>query len=121
MEEAKEKVQGLCTLLHDIGGVDWKDMANSGNNVLVGEGANVGLLGVVGKKGMLEWGNIPNKMHMDTEKAAFKSNGEVYSNVGDRSLKHELQMQLMTENREGIMQIIAHRMDTSAKMLIRKR
>ena len=37
---------------------------------------------------------------MDTEKAAFKTNGEVYSNVGDRSLKHELQMQLMAENME---------------------
>ena len=84
-------------MLHSIGGVDWEDMANSGNNALGGEGADVVLLGVVGKKGMLEWGNIPNKVHMDTENAAFKTNGEVYSNVGDRSLKHELQMQLMAE------------------------
>ena len=42
----------------------------------------------------------------------FKTNGEVHSNVGDRSLKHELQMQLMAENMKGIMQMIAHRMDT---------
>ena len=31
------------------------------------------------------------------------------------SLKHELQMQLMAVNMEGIMQIIGHRMDTSGK------
>ena len=43
---------------------------------------------------MLELGNIPDKMHMDTEKAASKTNGEVDSNVADRFLKHELQMQL---------------------------
>ena len=85
-------VQGLGNLLHIIGGVDWEDMANSGKNVLGGEGADVGLLGVVGKKGMLEWGNIPDKVPMDTEKAASKTNGEVYSNVGDRFFKHELQM-----------------------------
>ena len=81
-------------------------MANSGNNVLGGKATDVDLLGVVGKKGMLEWRNIPDKVPMDTEKSAFKSNGEVYSNVGDMSLKHELQMQLMAENMEGIMQII---------------
>ena len=52
---------------------------------------------------------------MGTEKDAFISNGEVYSNVGDRSLKHELQIQLMAENMEGIIKIIAHRMDTSGK------
>ena len=102
-------------MLHSIGGVDWKDMANSGNNVLGGEGANVVSLGVVGKKGMLEWGNIPDKVPMDTENAVFKTNGEVYSNVGDRSLKLELQMQVMAENMEIIMQIISHRMDTSEK------
>ena len=71
----------------------------------------MGLLGVVGKKGMLEWRNIPDKVSMDTEKAALKTNVEVYSNVGDKSLKHELQMQLMEEN----MQMIAHRMDTLEK------
>ena len=47
---------------------------------------------------MLEWSNIPDKVPMDTEKVVLKTNGEVYSNVGDRSLKHELQMQLMAEN-----------------------
>ena len=51
-----------------------------------------------------------NNNNMDTEKATSKTNGEVYSNVGDRSLKHELQMQLMAANMEGIMQMIAHRM-----------
>ena len=75
----------------------------------------MGLLGVVGKKGMQEWGNLPEKVPMDTENDASKTNGAVYSNVGDKSLKHELQMQLMAENMEGIMQIIAHRMDTSGK------
>ena len=64
-----------------------------GNNVLGVEGADV-----VGKKGMLEWGNIPDKVPMDTEKALFKTNGEIYSNEGNRSLKHELQMQLMAKN-----------------------
>ena len=88
-------------------------------NVLVGEGADVVLLGVVGKKGMLEWGNIPDKVPMDTENTAFKTNGEVYSNVGDRTLKHELQMQGMAANMEGIMQIIAHKMDTSGKTVFR--
>ena len=105
----------FCTLLHSIGGIDWEDMANSGNNGLGCKCADVGLLGMVGKKGMLEWGNIPDKVPMNTEKAAFKSNREVYSNVGDRSLKYELQVQLMAENMEGIMHIIAHRMDTSGK------
>ena len=33
----------------------------------------------------------------------------------DRFLKHELQMQLMVENMEGIMQMIAHRLDTLEK------
>ena len=46
------------------------NMVNSGKNVLGGEGADVG---VVGKKGMLEWGNIPDKMPMDTEKVTFNS------------------------------------------------
>ena len=68
-----------------------------------------------GKKGMLELGNILDKVPMDTEKAASKTNREVDSNVGDRFLKHELQMQLMAENMEGIMQMIAHRMETLEK------
>ena len=50
----------------------------------MGEGADVGLLGMVGKKGVLEWGNISDKVPMDTEKATPKTNGEVDSNVGDR-------------------------------------
>ena len=58
----------------------------------------MGLLGRVGKKGMLELGNIPDKVPMDTEKTVSKTNGEVDSYVGDTSLKHELQMQLMEEN-----------------------
>ena len=49
---------------------------------------------------------------------------EADSKVEDRFLKHELQMQLMVENMEGIMQMIAHRLDTLEKrayMVIRKR
>ena len=72
----------------------------------------MGLLGGVGEKGILKLGNIPDKVPMNTEKAASKTNGEIDSNVGDMSLKHELQMQLMAENMEGIMHMIAHRMDT---------
>ena len=44
------EVKGLCILLHSIGEVDWDSMINSGNIVLRGDGADVG---VVGKKGML--------------------------------------------------------------------
>ena len=66
---------GTGSLIHSIGGVDWEDMANSGNNVLGCEGADVGLLGVVEKKGMLEWGNIPDKVRMDTENVVSKTNG----------------------------------------------
>ena len=40
---------------------------------------------------------------------------EVDSKVEDRFLKHELQMQLMSENMEGIMQMIAHKLDTLEK------
>ena len=40
---------------------------------------------MVGKKGMEEWGNLPDKVPIDTENAASKTNGEVYSNVGHRS------------------------------------
>ena len=59
----------LYFVLHTIGGVDWEGMVNSWKNDLVGEGADVGLLDVVGKKGMLELGNIPDKVHIDTEKS----------------------------------------------------
>ena len=48
---------------------------------------------------------------MGTEKVMSKIN-EVDSKVEDRFLKHELQMQLMVENMEGIMQMIAHGLDT---------
>ena len=66
-------------------------------------------------KGILEVDNIPAKVPMDTEKAASKTNWEVDSNMGDRFLKHDLQMQQMTENMGGIMQMIAHRRDTFEK------
>ena len=33
---------------------------------------------------------MPEEVPMDTEKATSKLNGEVYSNVEDRFLKHEL-------------------------------
>ena len=50
------------------------------------------------------------------KKSRLKKIGEIDSNVGDMFLKHELQMQLMTENMEGIMQMIAHRLDIVEKM-----
>ena len=82
------KVHCLCTLLHSIGGVDWEAWPIQEKNLLWGEGADVGLLGVVGMNGMLEWGNIPDKVPMDTEKAASKTNGDVYSNMGDTCFKN---------------------------------
>ena len=74
----------------------------------------MGLLGWVGNKGVLEWGNVPEEVPMDTEKVTSKIN-EVDSKVEDRFLKHELQMQLMAENMEGIMQMIAHKLDSLEK------
>ena len=59
----------------------------------------MGLLSWVGNKGVLEWGNVPEAVPMDTEKVTSKIN-EVDSKVEDRFLKHELQMQLMAENME---------------------
>ena len=81
-------------------------------NLFEGEGADVCW---VGKKGVLELSNVPEEVPMDTEKVTSRTNGEVDSNVGDRFLKHELQMQLMAENMMGIMQMIAHRLDTLGK------
>ena len=46
-EEAGGKVTG--SWLRNIGGVDWEGLANSGKMVFKGEGADVGLLGWVGK------------------------------------------------------------------------
>ena len=83
----------------------------------------MGLLGWVGNKGVLEWGNVPEEVPMDTEKITSKIN-EVDSKAENRFLKHELQMQLMAENMVGIMQMMAHRLDTLEKrvyMVIRKR
>ena len=102
-------------MLHNIGGVDWESLADSGKIVFEGEGADVVLLGLVGNKAILELGNVPEEVPMDTEKVTSNKSGEVDSNVGDRFLKHELQMQLMAENIEGIMQMIAHRLDTLEK------
>ena len=82
----------------------------------------MGLLGWVRNKGVLEWDNVPENMPTDTEKITSKIN-KVDSKV-ERFLKHELQMKLMTENMEGIMQMIAHRLDTLEKrvyMVIKKR
>ena len=81
-------------------------MADSGKVVFKGVGADEGLLGWVGNKGVLEWGNVPEEVPMDTEKVTSKIN-EVDSKVEDRFLKQELQMQLMAENMEGIMQMIS--------------
>ena len=112
-EEAGAEVTGswLC----NIGGVDWKGLADSGKIFFKGEGADVGL---VGNKGVLEWGNVPEEVPMDTEKVTSKIN-EVDSKVEDRFLKHELQMQLMAENMEGIMQMIAHKLDSLEKKVYR--
>ena len=68
-------------------------------------------------------GNVPEEVPMDTENVTSTIN-EVDSKLEDRFLKHELQMQLMAENMEGMMQMIAHRRDTLEKkvyMVIRKR
>ena len=51
-EEAGGEVTGSCRC--NIGGVDWKGLADSGKIVFKGEGADVGLLGWVGNKGVLE-------------------------------------------------------------------
>ena len=91
-EEAEWEVTG--SLLCNIGEVDWKGLADSGTIVFKGESADVGLLG---NKGVLEWGNVPEKVPMDTVKVTSKIN-EVDSKVEARFLKHELQMQLMAEN-----------------------
>ena len=37
--------------------------------VFKGEGADVSLLGWVGNKGVLEWGNVPEAVPMDTGKS----------------------------------------------------
>ena len=94
--ELREEVGGEVTgsWLCNIGGVDWKGLGDSGKIVFKGEGADVGW---VGNKGVLEWGNVPEEVPMDTEKVASKIN-EVDSKVDDRFLKHVLQMQLMAEN-----------------------
>ena len=126
--QLREKAGGEVTgsWLCNIGGVDWKDLTDSGKIVVKGGGADVGLLGWVGNKGVLEWGNVPEEVPMDMEKVTSKIN-EVDFKVEDRFLKHELQMQLMPENMEGIMQVIAHKLDTLEKrvhsyiMVTRKR
>ena len=89
-------------------------MADSGKIVFKGDGADVGW---VGNKGVLEWGNVPEEVPMDTEKVTSKINEDVDSKVEDRFLKHELQMQLMAENMEGIMQMIEHGLDTLEKKM----
>ena len=38
----------------------------------MGEGTDVGLLGWVGNKGGLEWGNVPEEVSMDIEKSCLK-------------------------------------------------
>ena len=77
----------------------------------------MGLLGWVRKKDVLEL--MSEEVPMDTEKVTSKINEEIDSKVEDRFLKHELQMQLMAENMEGIMQMIAHRLDTLEKRVYR--
>ena len=68
-QEGKLRGSWLC----NNGGVDWKGLADSGKIVFMGEGADVGLLGWVGNKGVLEWGNVPEEVPMDTgEKSRLK-------------------------------------------------
>ena len=83
-EEAEGEVTGswLC----NIGGVNWKGLADSGKIFFNGEGADVGLLGWVGNKGVLEWGNVPEAVPMDTETVTSKIN-EVDSKMEDRFFK----------------------------------
>ena len=101
-EEAGGKVAG--SWLRNVGGVDWEGLADSGKIVFKGEGANMGLLGWVGKKGVSGIGQCARRGACGHGKATSKINGEVDSNVGARLLKHELQLQLMAENMKGIMQ-----------------
>ena len=69
--QLRGKVTGY--LLHNIGGVDWEGSADLGKKFLVeSEGADVGLLGWVGKKDFLELGNMPGEVPMDTEKATSR-------------------------------------------------
>ena len=64
-EEAGGEVTGSSWLCN-IWGVDWKGLADSGKIVFKGEGADVGL---VGNKGVLEWGNVPEEVPMDMGKS----------------------------------------------------
>ena len=107
-EEAGGEVTGswLC----NIGGVDWKGLADSGkkfSRVRVQTWAWWGI--------RVFWnGEMYQKRCLWTQKVTSKIN-EVDSKVEDRFLKHELQMQLMAENMEGIMQMIAHKLDSLEK------
>ena len=58
----------------------WKSFANSGKIVFKGDGLDVGLLG---NKGVLEWGGVPEEVPMDTVKVTSKIN-EVDSKVEGR-------------------------------------
>ena len=60
-------------------------------------------------------GEMYQKRCLWTRKKSHLKINEVDSKVEDRFLKHELQMQLMSENMEGIMQMIAHKLDTLEK------
>ena len=71
-EEAGGKVTG--SLLHNIWGVDWEGLADSGK-CFGDEGADVGLLGWVGKD-ILELGNVPEEVPMDTEKVTSNKKWE---------------------------------------------
>ena len=70
-------------------------------------------MGWVGKKGVLELGNVPE----DYGHRKSHVYGEIDSIVGARFLKHELQIQLMAENIDVIMQMMAHRLDTLEKRI----
>ena len=73
-EEAGGKVMG--SWLRNIGGVDREGLDDSGKIVFKGECADVGLLCWVGKNGVLELGNIPDKVPIDIEKTRLKEMGK---------------------------------------------
>ena len=89
-EEARGEV--MRSWLYNIGGVDWEGLADSGKIVFKGRVQMWACRAGFGNKGVLERGNIPEEVPMDTEKVTSKINKEVDSKVEDLFLQHELQI-----------------------------
>ena len=70
------------SLLRNIVGVHWDGLAGLGKKIFECECADVGFVGWVGNRGILELDNVPEEVPMDTEKPRLK-NGEVDSKVGE--------------------------------------